>query len=68
MIVVLFGMGAEADEGAAPGEAAGAQVELTVAVGGQPVPPAVGAAAYRIVQESLTNAVRHSATPPPGSG
>ncbi|MEU6066037.1 histidine kinase [Streptomyces sp. NPDC047082] len=37
--------------------AAGAQVELTVRV--DEVPPAVGAAAYRIVQEALTNAVRH---------
>ncbi|MBY8877722.1 sensor histidine kinase [Actinacidiphila acidipaludis] len=41
-------------------EAAGAQVALTVDTGTQPVPPAVGAAAYRIVQESLTNAVRHA--------
>ncbi|WP_078890438.1 sensor histidine kinase [Streptomyces maremycinicus] len=37
--------------------AAGARVELTVRSG--EVPPAVGAAAYRIVQEALTNAVRH---------
>jgi signal transduction histidine kinase len=39
-------------------EAAGARVELTVEADG--VPPAIGAAAYRIVQEALTNAVRHS--------
>ncbi|WP_078594158.1 sensor histidine kinase [Streptomyces sp. NRRL S-920] len=37
---------------------AGARVELTVAE--CQAPPAVGAAAYRIVQEALTNAVRHA--------
>ncbi|MFE0455696.1 sensor histidine kinase [Streptomyces sp. NPDC058914] len=37
--------------------AAGAAVELSVRH--DDVPPAVGAAAYRIVQEALTNAVRH---------
>ncbi|MGW1865359.1 sensor histidine kinase [Streptomyces mauvecolor] len=37
-----------------------AQAELTVEADGVHVPPAVGAAAYRIVQESLTNAVRHA--------
>ncbi|WAU86197.1 histidine kinase [Streptomyces sp. Qhu-G9] len=37
--------------------AAGADVELSVHADG--VPPSVGAAAYRIVQEALTNAVRH---------
>ena len=37
--------------------ASGAKVELTVRA--DRVPPAVGAAAYRIVQEALTNAVRH---------
>ncbi|MEV7283893.1 histidine kinase [Streptomyces sp. NPDC093252] len=36
---------------------AGAKVDLTVTADG--VPPAVGAAVYRIVQEALTNAVRH---------
>ncbi|NEA99114.1 sensor histidine kinase [Streptomyces sp. SID13726] len=39
------------------GRAAGAKVELSVRADG--VPPSVGAAAYRIVQEALTNAVRH---------
>ncbi|WP_189311162.1 sensor histidine kinase [Streptomyces brasiliensis] len=37
--------------------AAGAEVDLSVSADG--VPPAVGAAVYRIVQEALTNAVRH---------
>ncbi|MEU6229559.1 histidine kinase [Streptomyces sp. NPDC047042] len=37
--------------------ASGAEVELTVRA--DTAPPAVGAAAYRIVQEALTNAVRH---------
>ncbi|MGW1026980.1 sensor histidine kinase [Streptomyces sp. NPDC002577] len=37
---------------------AGAKVDLAVAA--EDVPPAVGAAAYRIVQEALTNAVRHA--------
>ncbi|MER5750049.1 histidine kinase [Streptomyces sp. NPDC002088] len=36
---------------------AGAKVELSVTA--HEAPPAVGAAAYRIVQEALTNAVRH---------
>jgi signal transduction histidine kinase len=38
--------------------AAGLQVELELADG--PVPEVVGGAAYRIVQESLTNVVRHA--------
>jgi signal transduction histidine kinase len=37
---------------------AGARVEQTVRI--RQAPPAVGAAAYRIVQEALTNAVRHA--------
>jgi signal transduction histidine kinase len=39
------------------GRVAGATVELSVRADG--IPPSVGAAAYRIVQEALTNAVRH---------
>ncbi|MEU0412915.1 histidine kinase [Streptomyces griseorubiginosus] len=39
------------------GRLAGAKVELSVRADG--IPPSVGAAAYRIVQEALTNAVRH---------
>ncbi|MFH8288450.1 sensor histidine kinase [Streptomyces sp. NPDC018059] len=41
---------------------AGARVELSVTERG--APPAVGAAAYRIVQEALTNAVRHAGPGP----
>jgi signal transduction histidine kinase len=41
---------------------AGAKVQQTVAI--RHAPPAVGAAAYRIVQEALTNAVRHAGPEP----
>ncbi|MDX3238776.1 sensor histidine kinase [Streptomyces sp. ME03-5709C] len=41
-------------------QVAGARVELAVEPGADGVPPAIGAAAYRIVQEALTNAVRHA--------
>jgi signal transduction histidine kinase len=40
--------------------AAGAPVTLTTEGQPQPVPPAVGHAAYRILQESLTNVLRHA--------
>ncbi len=40
----------------------GAKVELSMRAGD--VPPAVGAAVYRIVQEALTNAVRHAGPEP----
>ncbi|WUV75838.1 histidine kinase [Streptomyces sp. NBC_01477] len=46
-------------------EAAGADVSLTLDPGRDAVPAAVGAAAYRIIQESLTNAVRHAGAPAP---
>ncbi|OPG08566.1 two-component sensor histidine kinase [Streptomyces sp. GKU 895] len=42
---------------------AGARVTQTVRTG-ETTPPAVGAAAYRIVQEALTNAVRHAGAEP----
>ncbi len=52
----LPGLGALPDL-AATARDAGAKVELAVLA--DAVPAAVGAAAYRIVQEALTNAVRH---------
>ncbi|SDK61080.1 sensor histidine kinase [Streptomyces indicus] len=45
---------------AASARTAGARVTLSVAVEAEDVPAAVGAAVYRIVQEALTNAVRHA--------
>ncbi|MER6099266.1 sensor histidine kinase [Streptomyces sp. NPDC001728] len=43
---------------------AGVRVEVRhVGDPGRPLPPEVDLAAYRIVQESLTNVVRHAATP-----
>jgi signal transduction histidine kinase len=39
---------------------AGLQAELDLEVNGAAVPSAVGAAAYRIVQEALTNVLRHA--------
>ena len=40
---------------------AGLPVELIVSGDGRPVPSGVGLAAYRVVQEALTNTVRHAA-------
>ncbi|MEO3973342.1 histidine kinase [Streptomyces sp. CAU 1734] len=44
---------------ALPELARAARAELTLNTGGAPVPAPVAVTAYRIVQESLTNAVRH---------
>jgi signal transduction histidine kinase len=53
--------------GAVPGlvagiRGAGAHVELDIDADGAPVPYDVGAATFRIVQEALTNVVRHAGT------
>ncbi len=40
--------------------ASGLDVELEVVGGERPLPPAIGLAAYRIVQESLTNVLKHA--------
>ena len=39
---------------------AGVRVELAVSGAARPLPPAVDLTAYRIVQESLTNVLRHA--------
>jgi signal transduction histidine kinase len=40
--------------------AAGLRTDAEVEIDGAPVPPAIGRAAFRIVQESLTNVLRHA--------
>jgi signal transduction histidine kinase len=40
--------------------AAGLPVEVVIEGNARPLPPAVDTAAYRIVQESLTNVIRHA--------
>ncbi len=40
--------------------AAGLAVELTIDGQGRPLPPAVGLSAYRVVQEALTNTLKHA--------
>ncbi|NEA38234.1 ATP-binding protein, partial [Streptomyces sp. SID11385] len=45
---------------AATAEAAGVRVEVSWHGTRRPAPPDTGLAAFRVVQESLTNAVRHS--------
>ena len=56
--------GAEVEDLLAQFRAAGAQVYATIDPSLAEVPRTVGLAAYRIVQESLTNAVKHA----PGAG
>jgi signal transduction histidine kinase len=51
---------AEVPDLAAPLRAAGVQVDVDVRGPEERVPSAVGAAAYRIVQEALTNVLRHA--------
>lgn len=40
--------------------AAGLRADLSLDVNGRPIPSAIGAAAFRIVQEALTNVLRHA--------
>jgi signal transduction histidine kinase len=52
---------ADLDDLIAGVEGAGLAIELEMAVAPATIPPAIGHAGYRIVQESLTNVLRHSA-------
>jgi signal transduction histidine kinase len=45
---------------AAPVRATGVPVDLDTELGGEPVPDVIGATAYRVVQEALTNVMRHA--------
>ena len=71
MLAVLRDDAERADRAPAPGladigrlvesvGASGLAVELPMAGSTQTTPPALGTAAYRVVQESLTNVLRHS--------
>jgi signal transduction histidine kinase len=51
------------DELVAGARAAGLPVRLTVSGPARPVPSTLDATAYRVVQESLTNALRHAVEP-----
>jgi signal transduction histidine kinase len=51
---------ADLDALAASVRAAGLPVELDAELDGEPVPEAIGAVAYRVVQEALTNVMRHA--------
>lgn len=42
--------------------AAGVEVDVSIAPGAVPLPASVGSTAYRIVQEALTNVLRHAGT------
>ena len=48
--------------------AAGAPVTVSVEGAERPLPPAMDQVAYRIVQESLTNVLRHAGTDARGYG
>jgi signal transduction histidine kinase len=52
---------ADLDDLIAGVEGAGLAIELEMAAAPATIPPAIGHAGYRIVQESLTNVLRHSA-------
>ena len=74
MVGVLRHSGETADREPAPGlgqlprlieqvRGAGMQVEVTVTGREQPLAPGLDLTAYRLVQEALTNAMRHAASP-----
>ena len=47
---------------------AGLPVDLEIAGSARALPPSVDLSAYRIVQEALTNTLRHAGPPGPGQG